>query len=122
LDKDGFPILKGGTTLAVVPGHARIRSDNQTMGWFAQMLSGQMQYPVTDATGLKGKYDFVVSWAFGENNSSSAAGGVVLAAEDTYHPALIEAVQSQLGLKLEKKKGKAEVLVVDHIDKTPTGN
>jgi uncharacterized protein (TIGR03435 family) len=40
-DKDGFPILKGGTTMAVVPGHARIRSDNQTMEWFVKMLSGQ---------------------------------------------------------------------------------
>ncbi len=35
---------------------------------------------------------------------------------------LIGAVQAQLGLKLERKKGQAEVLVVDHMEKTPTEN
>ena len=41
---------------------------------------------------------------------------------DTYHAALIEAVQSQLGLQLQPKKGRAEVLVIDHLEKQPTGN
>jgi uncharacterized protein (TIGR03435 family) len=31
-------------------------------------------------------------------------------------------VRDQLGLRLEKKKGQVEVLVVDHIEKTPTEN
>ena len=34
----------------------------------------------------------------------------------------VASVQSQLGLKLTAKKGLAEVLVVDHIEKSPTGN
>jgi uncharacterized protein (TIGR03435 family) len=124
-DKDGFPILKGGTTMAVVPGHARIRSDNQTMACFVRMLIGQLQSPVTDATGLTAKYDFVLSWSFEDNNSAAASadgGAPVAAALDPYRPALINALQSQLGLKLEQKKGQAAVLVVDHMEKAPTGN
>jgi uncharacterized protein (TIGR03435 family) len=124
-DKDGFPILTAGTTMAVVPGHARIRSDNQTMAWLVRMLAGQLQSPVIDATGLESKYDFVVSWSFEENNApaaSGADGAPVAAVLDPYRPALIGALQSQLGLKLEQKKGQAEVLVIDHMEKVPTGN
>jgi uncharacterized protein (TIGR03435 family) len=32
------------------------------------------------------------------------------------------ALQSQLGLKLDKQKVPVEILVVDHLEKTPTGN
>jgi uncharacterized protein (TIGR03435 family) len=80
------------------------------------MLSGQMQTAVIDATGLTAKYDYQLSWAYGQSNSP---GGVIV---DEYHPALMWALQSQLGLKLESKKGKVEVLVVDHMDKVPTEN
>jgi uncharacterized protein (TIGR03435 family) len=114
-DKDGFPILTGGMTMAVVPGHARIRSDNQPISWFVRMLAGQFHGPVVDATGLKGNYDFLLSWAFGE---ADAPGG----SADAYRPALVSAIQSQLGLKLEQKKGSAELLVVDSIEKAPTAN
>ena len=34
LDGEGFPVLTAGMTMAVVPGHARIRSDHQPMSWF----------------------------------------------------------------------------------------
>lgn len=115
-DSDGFPILTKATTMAAVPGHARIRSDAQTMGWLARMLSGQMGTAVIDATGLTGKYDYQLSWAYELNISAGAA------RVDEYHPALMRALQSQLGLKLQPKKGKVEVLVVDHIEKVPTEN
>jgi uncharacterized protein (TIGR03435 family) len=116
-DRDGFPILAPGMTMAAIPGHARIGSDNQTMAWLAKMLTGQLQSPVIDATGLTAKYDFLLSWAFEDNSASDGA-----AALDAYRPALISAVQSQLGLKLEQKKGQVGVLVVNHIEKAPTEN
>jgi uncharacterized protein (TIGR03435 family) len=112
-DDDGFPILPPGTVMAIIPGHARLRSDNRPMEWFTEMLAGQLHSPIVDATGLKGEYDFVVSWAWEEDSTN---GPSILA------DALIGAVQSQLGLKLERKKGQAEMLVVDHMEKTPTEN
>jgi uncharacterized protein (TIGR03435 family) len=120
-DRDGFPILPPGATMAVAPGHARIRSDNQPVGWLARMLSGQLHGPVIDSTGLTGKYDYMLSWAFDERPPASSDGAPTAMA-DAYRPALIGAVQSQLGLKLEQKKGPAEVLMVDHMEKTPTEN
>jgi uncharacterized protein (TIGR03435 family) len=37
-------------------------------------------------------------------------------------PDLVTAVKESLGLRLESRKGSAEVLVIDHIEKVPTGN
>ena len=116
-DPDGFPILTGGMTMAMTGGHARLRSHDQDIPWFTEMLSGQFRAPVIDSTGLKGKYDFVVSWAFADRSN-----GVVSESLEDPLSALISAVQSQLGLKLERKKGQFETLVVDHMEKKPTEN
>lgn len=104
-DSEGYPVLAPGMTMAVVPGHARLRSENRPMEWLAGMLSNQMGSPVVDATELRGKYDFVLSWAL-----------------DDAGPTLLSALQSQLGLKLEEKKAPVEMLVVDRIEKVPTEN
>lgn len=37
-------------------------------------------------------------------------------------PTLILAVQEQLGLRLESKKGMVDFVVVDHVEKIPAGN
>jgi uncharacterized protein (TIGR03435 family) len=111
-DAEGYPVLPPGVMMAVVPGHARLRSENKPMAWFVEMLSNQMGAPVVDATGLHGKFDFILSWTFEEAGSATDPAG----------PILPSALQSQLGLKLEEKKGLVEVLVVDRIEKVPTEN
>jgi uncharacterized protein (TIGR03435 family) len=74
-------------------------------------LAGQLGGPVTDSTGLHGVYDFILSWMV----DSSAA-------TDPTGQTLVEAVQEQLGLKLERKKGSIAVFVVDHVEKFPVEN
>jgi uncharacterized protein (TIGR03435 family) len=37
-------------------------------------------------------------------------------------PTLLVALESQLGLKLEPKRGPVDILVVDHVNRTPTEN
>jgi uncharacterized protein (TIGR03435 family) len=111
-DGDGFPVLGSGSGMGITTGHARMQSRDERIPWFSAMLSDQLHAPVMDATGLTGKYDFVVSWAWEDGPG----------AESEAAASLINAVQSQLGLKLERKKGEAEVLVVDHMEKTPTAN
>jgi uncharacterized protein (TIGR03435 family) len=111
-DAEGYPILGPGAGMALAPGHGRMRSQEQPISWFAEMLSNQLRTPVIDATGLKAKYDFMVQWSWDEGPEAMSAAAA----------ALVSAVQSELGLKLERKKGPVNVLVIDHIEKTPTAN
>jgi uncharacterized protein (TIGR03435 family) len=111
-DADGFPILTHGMSMAIVPGHARLQSENQSMAWLAGQLGNQLRSPVRDATGLTANYDFMLSWSWDEGPGAQSAGTADL----------VNQLPVQLGLKLERKKGPVEVLVVDHMEKTPTEN
>jgi len=111
-DKDGFPVLRRGQTMFTSTGNrAQIRSSADTMEHLAQMLSGQLQAPVQDATGLTGHYDFTMKWIPG-----------TLRPEDDPGLSLESALPQQLGLTLRRAKGQVDVLVVDHVEKTPTEN
>jgi uncharacterized protein (TIGR03435 family) len=132
LDKDGFPDLPAGrgASMIMMNGKARWRASDETMEQLASMLGTQLGQPVKDATGMKGKYDFTLSWA---NESFAAGRGGVMAgpeggapaaslAEPDNGPTLLQAIQSQLGVKLEQKKTPVEILVVDHVEKVPMEN
>ncbi len=110
-DSDGFPILLKGMTMAITGNRARLGGPKRTIAWLTDQLSGQAQRPVLDQTGLTGEYEFTLSWA----PDANAPGADSL-------PDLFTAVQQQLGLKLESKKGPVEVIIVDHAEKTPSGN
>jgi uncharacterized protein (TIGR03435 family) len=56
------------------------------------------------------------------DNSVPSAAPTTAATEPADGPSIYEAVQKQLGLKLEKRKGPVDVLVVDHAEKTPLAN
>jgi uncharacterized protein (TIGR03435 family) len=131
LDKDGFPDLPAGrgASMIMMNGKARWRASDETMEQLAAMLGVQLDQPVKDATGLQGKYDFTLSWAnesFGGGRGALAGpdGGAPAAglAEPDNGPTLLQAIQSQLGVKLEQKKTPVEILVVDHVEKVPTEN
>jgi uncharacterized protein (TIGR03435 family) len=98
----------------------------KSMEALAGNLSARLGRPVIDATGLTGEYDIMLDFvqepaprpAFLRPDDAPAPDPPVLAAG----PTLISAVQSQLGLKLEPKKGMIDVLIVDRVEKAPTGN
>jgi uncharacterized protein (TIGR03435 family) len=122
-DAEGYPILGGGTTMAIINSHARTQGKNEPITWLVSQLSFQLHAPITDMTGLTAKYDIVLSWVFDENRAASANGSTPLAgASEPAGPTLEQAVQAQLGLKLEKKKGPVDIVVVDSAEKTPTEN
>jgi uncharacterized protein (TIGR03435 family) len=115
-DQDGFPVIPRGSGIpvAVGLGHARLRLDNEPIAKFAEMIGSMLGRPVIDATGLTGKYNFLLSWA-PERLGARAT-------DDDSGPTLEGAIQAQLGLKLESKKGMVDVLVIDHAEKVPTEN
>jgi uncharacterized protein (TIGR03435 family) len=79
-----------------------------TMERIVAAISGDLSAPVADRTGLTGTYDLNVRYIPEERK---------LDAEAEPGPSLTDAVQAELGLKLEKGKGPVEVIVIDHIEK-----
>lgn len=127
LGSDGFPDISPGG-MAMMNGVARWRPMKATMKTIASMMSGQVGSPVNDATGLTGKYDFTLSWVTGGGRgtgavASQSSGSPLAGVDDSQGgPTLMNALQSQLGLKLEPRKGMIDMLVVDHVEKAPTEN
>jgi uncharacterized protein (TIGR03435 family) len=80
---------------------------NMPVGGLVNYLANMLGSPVHNDTGLTGRYNFTLE--FVRPGRTAAAGETA--------PDLFEAVQEQLGLKLEGKKGPVEVLVVDHAEK-----
>ena len=76
------------------------------------------QYPgkIVDATKLEGKYDFTVNFS----PLGMAMGGE--ATDRGYAISLQDAMEKQLGLRLEPRKNPAMVLVVDHVEEKPVEN
>ena len=81
---------------------------NVSMGSLVTMLDRNVDRPVYDKTGLAGGFDFTLEWT---RNPSP----------DSPQPSIFEALQEQLGLKLEAGRGPAEFIVIDSIER-PTPN
>jgi uncharacterized protein (TIGR03435 family) len=101
----GPAILYEGTRRVVLPGR------NATLGDLATLFQRAiLDRPVTDQTGLTGRYDFDLEWAADE---SQFGGSVPEAKEDSATAPLFTAIQEQLGLKLTPTKGMVSAMVVD---------
>ena len=121
--KDGFPIYPpvAGKKLVMNSmdgGRSRIIGQQVTIQELARLLSSRLKTIVTDATGLTAKYDFTLTFESLEPLPPPAN------MPETLEPLpdIFAALQSQLGLKLERKPVPVEVFVVDHMEKTPTEN
>jgi uncharacterized protein (TIGR03435 family) len=139
-DKDGFVIRPPGSPnppkgrIEVgMGGKHRIRAEAETMQDLAERLSSVLGKPVIDATGLMGKYDYSLIFeqaalTGGRGNATSVPAGASDAnnplgvASDNAVTPIESAVQSQLGLRLVAKKGPADIVVVDHVERMPTEN
>ena len=91
----------------------QLNTRGTSMAQLVRMLAmtPDLQNQVIDATGLEGYYEFTLEWAPGPVSPDSNPG-----------PTLFTALQEQLGLRLEAGKGSVEVLVIDRVNRTPTGN
>ena len=90
----------------------------------ARYANGYIYTPILDDTGLKGGYDLTLAW-------SSASLTILRPPPAPGQPeepipadavTLNDAMDKQLGIRLVKEKRPVPVLVIDHIDETPTPN
>jgi uncharacterized protein (TIGR03435 family) len=91
------------------------------MMWLVvQRLSSVVGRPVVDETGLRQYYDFRLEWTPDEPTGAPGDGGNALSSDHS-GPSILTALQEQLGLKLETRKGPVDVLVIDHVE-SPSEN
>ena len=70
---------------------------------------------VVDQTGLSGTFDFKLDW-------TPAARAVETSPDPSGGQTVFEAVETQLGLKLERRKLPLPVIVVDRVERVPVDN
>jgi uncharacterized protein (TIGR03435 family) len=99
-------------------GRMNLTGKGATIAQLILFLSAQLRQPIVDQTGLAVRYDYFMDInAYITEEMRSQPGPPAEA------PSIVaQALQSQLGLRVDAKKTPLEVLVVDKIEKTPTEN
>ncbi len=105
-----------------------------TMPSFADMLARFADRPVLDMTDLKGAYDFSLQFTPEDFRAMRLRAAIAAGVSVSLPPETMRAVMEgasgdslfaaveTLGLKLDARKGPLDVLVVDHVEKTPSEN
>jgi uncharacterized protein (TIGR03435 family) len=106
----GYAIVVGKKGLLAKPSQAdgtnasssrhSIDAAGCDMSCLAAKVSEVLHVPVTDATGVQGRYDFKLEWT-----------------PDDLQTAVAPALEQQLGLKLEGRKVPTGVIVIDRAEK-----
>ncbi len=109
------------------------RGRNKTMNSLAADLAGELGAPVMDATGLEGEYDYTLTFSPEVTSSQAnvvsplplggAPGPAVGEGAPPVHLLLRDALQEQLGLKLQPVRNvPVDVVVLDSAKKEPSEN
>jgi uncharacterized protein (TIGR03435 family) len=87
---------------------------------------GYFDHPLVDATELTGEFNFTLSWTPKQNIPGAvpppAAAAPAPVASDPSGLTVFEAIDRQLGLKVETQKRPMPVVVIDHLNQAPTEN
>src|SRR5665213_556547 len=128
--KDAEASERSTCRITAADGARMFTCANVTMGQFVERLrpvaNGYVDRPIVDLTGLKGSYDFVLTWSpvrriAGRAPSAPAGeGAIVPSADPTGAITLFEAIDRQLGLKLSERKHPMPVVVIDKVERKPS--
>jgi len=83
-------------------------AQGMSMPRLADFLSGLMDRPVIDSTGKPGLFAFTLDWSVSSDQTGN---------EDAIFGAL-----ERVGLKAQSSKALVQTMIVDHVEKVPTGN
>lgn len=109
-------------------GVERLEVRGAAMSSLASTLSSLLGRPVVDRTGLTARYDFTLEFSRNETQGAGAPAGfnepppLPAPGRGTEIATSIYTEIQQLGLRLDAVKFPADVVVVDHAEKTPVEN
>ena len=116
---------------ATANGRMRMQGNAVTMARLTEVVGMVVGHPVVDKTGLTGTYDVTLDFSPegmgpGPKGPAPGEGGgrPAEASRDSNDsgPTISTALQEQLGLKLESRRGPVDLLVVESVEKVPTKN
>lgn len=119
-ERSGYDMVAAKSGLKLVPakpeetkggsgGPRSIVMPNTTMQGLAEMLTVRLESPVRDETGATGNYEVHLQFAREDDT-------------DTTLPTLLTALEEELGIKLIRSKLPVQMVVIDHLERTPTAN
>jgi uncharacterized protein (TIGR03435 family) len=123
----------GTVKMTMANGGMHIESQKMSMPQFAEALTRFTDHPVVDMTAIKGNYQLALDISMEDMMNAARAAGMNGPGPGGGMPgrgglegpdpgvSLFTSVQ-QLGLKLEPRKSPIDLIVVDHLEKTPTDN
>jgi len=118
--KGGFklkPAEPGSHTTSHNGGRIQtVTATKTSMEFLAGLVTRYLGQIVVDKTGIDGVYDFELRWT----NDDRPAGREAVPGDPV--PTLPDALEERLGLRLQPQKVSTEVVVVDHIERTPIEN
>jgi uncharacterized protein (TIGR03435 family) len=106
----------GGKGTMIAPGNRAMTYTATTPASLAQALMDKFDLPVVDRTNLTARYFL---------QFDDPLPGLLQGQGVSYEDARLQAIQEQLqgqGLRLEKQRAPTEMLIIDHLEKTPTAN
>jgi uncharacterized protein (TIGR03435 family) len=120
--QDGFPAVPEGIAPGVINVESvgvvhRLSAGAMSIADFADYLAAQTDLAVIDLTEMPGKYDIVFYYSKPLPISANAAAAP---ADNRFD--LLSALREQLGLELQRRKVRAVLLIIDHIEQTPSPN
>jgi uncharacterized protein (TIGR03435 family) len=102
-----------------------LNCQNVTLAQFADRLQNrapELTLPVLDATGIDGTWDISLLYSQHIVLANQAGRGGESPSDPAGGYTVFEAVEKQLGLKLEKQKRSIPVIVIDRLEPRPTEN
>ena len=106
----------GNLPSLLFPRPGLLPARNATMTELAQSLqSAVLDRPVVNRTGIEGRFDFTLDWMPDETQFASFGPPPQL--PDNGKPSIYDAFQQQLGLKLERARVPADVIVIDKLER-----
>ncbi|HTA42601.1 MAG TPA: TIGR03435 family protein [Bryobacteraceae bacterium] len=115
---------KGVACGSFFTGQSSLDGRSMSMAQFCNALGIVPGRPVADHTGLGGRFDIHLEFDPEGVNPGNGSSGLSAAADSSAgtQPSIFSALQQQLGLKLQSHKEPTEVLVIDRLERLPTGN
>jgi uncharacterized protein (TIGR03435 family) len=106
----------GGFRMAAINGSLRQVGNNVTIDNFVTILTGLVDRPVVDHTGLSGTFDTTMEYAPDSGQAGFDPTTHVSATDPSAPPSIFVAMQEQLGLKLVPEIDPIDVLVIYHVE------